>query len=44
MQQVVMGGVGMQRSTDLLLWDVTELYPDLLLGRRLVMVRDDNDR
>lgn len=25
----------MQRSTDLLLWDVTELYPDLLLGREI---------
>lgn len=32
------------RSTNLLLGDVIELYPDLLLGRRRVMMRDEGGR
>lgn len=37
-------GAGTDRSTDLLLRDVTELYPDLLLRRRGFMMRNEDGR
>lgn len=38
----VWAGAGTYRSTNLLLRDVIDLYPDLLLGRRGVMIRNEN--
>lgn len=37
-------GAATYRSTNLLLSDVIELYPDLLLGRRMVMMRNEDGR
>lgn len=37
-------GVGRHRCTNLLLRDVIELYPDLLLGRRGVTVKNEDGR
>ena len=35
-------GAGTYTSTNLLLRDIIELYPDLLLGRRGVIMRNDD--
>lgn len=47
MEIIILVGVGglqgLYRSTNLLLRDVIELYPDLLLGRRRVMMREGDD-
>lgn len=37
-------GAGRYRSTNLLLRDVIELYPDLLLGRRGVIMKNEDGR
>lgn len=39
-----MGGCRTEGSTNLLLMDVIELYPDLLLGRRWFMMRNEDGR
>lgn len=39
-----LGGCRAYRSTNLLLRDIIELYPDLLLGRRRVMMRSEDGR
>lgn len=38
----VRAGAGLYRSTNLLLRDVIELYPDLLLGRRGIIMRNED--